>query len=198
MEPALDPESAVSVGRIVGAHGIKGEVKVEPLSDFPERFEAGSRLWLRGQEIRVLRGRGQGRIIILALEGIADRETAEALRDEELYVPAPAPLPEEGVFYRHDLIGLDVVEDGGEKLGKLTDIFSTAANDVYVVRGVRGELLLPAIEDVVKRIDLAAGQIVVELLPGLEFVASASKRPPRPGPAKRRLPSQKTSVEGEL
>src|SRR5215211_2025285 len=168
-EPALDPASAVSVGRVVAAHGLKGEVKVEPMTDFPERFRRGARLWLDGEARRVLRSRWEKTLVCLALEGIEDRDRAEALRGKLLMLPQAASLEESDRYYLHDIVGLRVVDETGSVLGELVDVLSTGANDVYVVRGERGELLLPAIEDVVQEVDVQGGRVIVRLIEGLEF-----------------------------
>jgi 16S rRNA processing protein RimM len=183
--PGFDADSAVTVGRIVGVHGVRGDVKVETLTDFPERFDRSALLWLRGVQRRVERSRWVGRNVYLKLEGIDTRNDAEALRGEELFVAAARDLGGTDVFYQHDLIGLPVEDTDGATLGRLTDILSTGANDVYVVQGERGDLLLPAVEDVVKQIDVAGGRIVVELLPGLEFTAPSIRPNRAPGTRRR-------------
>jgi 16S rRNA processing protein RimM len=107
--------------------------------------------------------------LILYIEGCENRETAESFRGNELMIPTHAaePLPE-GVYYRWQILGLDVMEQGGEKLGTVEDIIETGANDVYIVRGTDPkELLLPAIESVILEVDLEAGQLLVQLPDGL-------------------------------
>jgi 16S rRNA processing protein RimM len=177
--PALDPKSAVSVGRIVASHALRGEIKVQPLTDFPERFERGSQLWLDGSPRTVLAGRWQGNLVYLRLEGINSREEADAVRDKELMVPEPEPL-EEGVFYLHDIMGLSAVDTQGEPLGKLVDVLSTGANDVYVIKGERGELLVPATDEIVQAIDMDNRRLVIDMVPGLEFQAPPKPRVRRP------------------
>ena len=167
--PAFDPSSAVCVGRVLVPHGLRGELKVESLTDFPERFRAGARLWLRGEPRRVRSSRWQGRAAYLQIEGVEDRTAAEALRGEELYVPRAMAIRAPDVYYQHDIVGLRVETSDGETLGGVESIFATGANDVFVVRSEQGELLLPAIDDVIKQVDLEGGRVVVELLPGLEF-----------------------------
>jgi 16S rRNA processing protein RimM len=170
------PEQPVTVGRVLAPHGIRGELKVQPLTDFPERFDAGSRLWLNGQQWVVERGRWAGRGgVILKLRGLDTRNDAETLRDAELTVPEATELKEEGVYYLHDIIGLPVFDAAGEALGKLEEVFNTGSTDVYIVRGDRGELLLPALEDVVTNVDAAGGRIVVDVPEGLEWVKRSNK-----------------------
>jgi 16S rRNA processing protein RimM len=180
----------VSIGRVSSAHGVHGEVKVQPLTDFPERFDAGQTFWLDGKQRVIERSRWQKGTVVLKVEGIETRDAVEALRGHELQVPEPEELPEdEGIYYQHDIIGLKVEDTAGEALGRVTDVLSTGANDVYVVRGPKGEVLLPAVEDVVHEIDVPGGRMVVELLPGLEFTSTARKargKPVNTGPAPQR------------
>lgn len=179
--PQLDPATAVSVGRVVSPHGVKGDVKVVALSDFPERFQTGARVWLKAVPVRIERSRWQGRNVVLKFEGIDDRTAAESIKEEVLFVPEPAKLLEPDVFYQHDIVGMTAVDLEGEELGKVTDIFSTGSNDVYVIDGERGQLLLPALDDVVKSIDLESKKMTVELMEGLEFQGA-------PKPSRRRTP----------
>jgi 16S rRNA processing protein RimM len=178
--PGIDPEKAVAIGRIVAPHGIRGELKVEPLTDFPERFLRGARVWLKGNEHRIEASRRQQHLVYLKLSVIDTRTDAEALRGEELRVPAPTRIEERDVFYQHDIIGLRVEDEAGQALGRVDSIFSTGSNDVYVVRGEQGELLLPAVEDAIRQIDIAGGRIVIEMIPGLEFTRTAAPPPRRP------------------
>ena len=182
----IDPETAVAIGRISSIHGIKGELRVMPLTDFPERFDQGVQVWLDGVPLRVRRRRWQGKEMILSLEGIDTRDAADALRGKELMAPSPKPL-EEGVFYQHDIVGLRAVTREGEVLGRISDVLSTGSNDVYVVVGDRGELLLPALEGVVHEIDVTNGRMVVEVIEGLEFTRAASPRVRKPTGEERRL-----------
>jgi 16S rRNA processing protein RimM len=178
------PDEPIVVGRVTTAHGIKGEVKVEVLTDFPERFERGNKLWLNGVERTIEQGRPQGRGIILKLRGIDTRNDAEALRGQELTVPELAELEEEGVYYLHDLIGLRVKDNTGAELGNLFEVITTGGTDVYVIRGAKGELLLPALDDVVTNIDLTERAITVHVPEGLEF----QKPSPAPGTRRRARP----------
>jgi len=175
----LDPETAVTVGRVIVAHGIRGEIKVAPLTDFPQRFEAGSRLWLDGTPHTVERGRWQNRNVILKLSGIDTRNQAEALHGKDLLAAEATPIAEEDVYYLHDILGARVEDAAGQALGELVEVLSTGSNDVYVVRGERGELLLPALDDVILKVDVKARRIVVEIPDGLEFTPPGPARPPK-------------------
>jgi 16S rRNA processing protein RimM len=108
--------------------------------------------------------------LILRIEGCEDRETAEAFRGSELLIPTPdvEPLPD-GVYYRWQILGLEVKEQAGRTLGTITDILETGANDVYIVRGDdERELLLPAIKEVIIEVNLENGHLLVRLPDGLE------------------------------
>ena len=168
--PDFDPSRAVDVGRIGPAHGIKGELRVESLSDFPDRFRRGARLWLDGRPLLIESSRLQGQTVLLKLEGIDDRNTAETLRGKILQTPELHTIYTAGTYFQHDIVGLETVTESGEVLGRVISVLETGANDVYLVKGERGELLLPAIEDVIKQVDVRNGKLVVDVLPGLEFI----------------------------
>jgi 16S rRNA processing protein RimM len=149
------------VGRVLGAHGTKGALRVESLSDVPGRFAPGAAVWLQAVR-RVIQSCAPGRGgLVLKLEGIDDRKTAEQMKDEVLEVPESErpPLPP-GSYYTDELIGLTVVDPEGRLIGTLDEVLETGANDVYVVRGPQGETLLPAVDDVVLEIDLERRRMV--------------------------------------
>lgn len=164
------------IGKITRPHGLRGEVKVMPTTDFPERFEDMTSVIVETptgirSRYNIDSVRYQSGFVIIHFEGVDDVDAAERLRDSNLLVTRDelVPLPE-GHYYVFDLIGLDVITEEGEKLGKLTDVFRTGANDVYVVKPDENssrEYLLPAIRDVVKKIDVPGGRMIVHLLPGL-------------------------------
>jgi 16S rRNA processing protein RimM len=151
---------------------LRGELSCELLTDFPERFARTDELLVGDppRPFRLERHRLEPQRVVVKLRGIDDREAAEGLRGALLQVPADTAtaLPE-GSFYWHQIVGLRVEDVGGRELGRVAEILATGSNDVYIVRPAEGrELLLPAIKDVVKAIDLEQGVMVVELLPGLE------------------------------
>lgn len=169
------PAGYLAVGQIVGAHGLYGELKVEAYSDFPDRFAPGATLFLGEdlEKVQVTSMRPHKTTLLVQLEAIDDRNEAEEVRGLWLYVPeAEAGELEEGQYWIHDIIGLQVVTVDGTQIGKITDIVATGANDVYVVRPAgkinQGrDVLLPAIADVVERVDLEQGTMVIRLLEGL-------------------------------
>jgi len=182
MAEEYDPKTAVTVGRVIAAHGIRGEVKVEPHTDFPERFKPGARLWLAGAAMQIETARRTLNLFQIKFEGIDDRTQAEALRGKELQAPPLSSLGE-GTYYHHQIIGMGVEDENGAVLGRVADVFATGSNDVYVVRGDRGDLLLPATDEVIRRIDVERGSMTVEVLEGLEWEKPRHER--RKTPASR-------------
>ncbi|MBE9502374.1 MAG: 16S rRNA processing protein RimM [Dehalococcoidia bacterium] len=162
-----DPQFIV-VGRVVAPWGIKGEVKVEAMTDFPDRFSPGEEVHIDGCPLSIERSRWHKGRVILKLATVDSLEAAESLRGRWLEIPQSKlrPLPQDQ-YYQFQLTGLEVWTTEGKLLGRIVDILPTGSNDVYVVRGEHGELLIPAIEDVVKSVELETGRVVVELIPGL-------------------------------
>ena len=157
----------VAVGRVLGAWGVRGDLKVEPLAP-PATFKPGHAVYLAGTEYPIERSRRTERLLYLKLTGIDDRERAADERGRYLQVPEAAlDPPGEDTYYWYQLIGLHVVSTTGEELGEISEIITTGGNDVFVVRGPRGELLIPAIDDVVQEIDIAAARMLIAPIPGL-------------------------------
>jgi 16S rRNA processing protein RimM len=148
---------------------VRGALKCRLVTDFPDRFRPGTQLVLGSQTHTLERATVQGGFVYLQFADLADRTTAEQFRGAEVLVRRQdaVRLPD-GQFYWHQVIGLRVeIAGSGETLGTVIDILETGANDVYVVGGRRGEVLIPAIKDVVKDIDPSAGRILIEPLPGM-------------------------------
>ena len=182
-EPPAGTPGYVAVGRILGTWGLHGDLKVESLTDFPQRFAPGGRVCLGGVAHVIERCRWQRGNALLKLAGIDSTTAAEALRHGLLEVPEDELHPlGEGEYYHFQILGLEVRTTTGEVLGRVEQIISTGSNDVYVVRGARGEVLVPAVDDVVKNVDPAAGQIEVEAVEGLLPAKRRTKRPDRPVP----------------
>lgn len=167
------------VGRLHKPHGLKGEVQMGVMTDFPERLKPGVKVFVgeghEEMEIQSLRDHGGGLLVRFA--GTEGREDVEGLRNKMVYVRADdRPKLPEGEYYQHEIIGLDVVSDEGQVLGALVEILETGANNVYVVRDKTGnELLLPAIDEVVLGIDLRKGRIRVHVLDGLRGMGKSTK-----------------------
>ncbi|HEX8997320.1 MAG TPA: ribosome maturation factor RimM [Ktedonobacterales bacterium] len=171
-DTATTPDDWAQVGEIVGVFGVHGELKVRPLSDFPERFSVGGALYLgdKHEPHTITSARLRPGSHILALSGIESATDAERLRGQRLYVPASelAPLASDQ-FYQHDMLGLKVEHINGAALGVIVDILNTGASDIYVVRDetTGAEHMLPAVKEFIKQVDLAAGVVRVEPIPGL-------------------------------
>lgn len=159
------------IGKLRKPHGLRGELLMEVLTDFPERFRPGMRVYVgssyRPMLINNLRWHRSA--LLITFRGYNTRDQVDDLRNQMVHVHAKDihPLPE-GEFYRHQILGMRVFSDSGEQLGTVTDILETGANDVCVVRPESGpEILLPVIESVILDIDMAMDKMVVHLLPGL-------------------------------
>jgi len=186
------PENAGSyfeIGKIIGARGIKGELRVYPTTDDPSRFallgevtlelpppgraavhspaDAASHKSAPAPVRRVCAvesARVHQGIVLLKLAGVDDMTAAEKLRGASVWIPPEKALPlDKDEYYVRDLIGLEVVTDEGEALGRLTDVLHTGANDVYAV----GKLLIPAIKDCVLDVDVPGRKMTVALMEGL-------------------------------
>jgi len=143
---------------------------VEIITDFPDRFSLLRKVYLGPKAVPfALEGfRLHGGAALLKLEGCHDRAAVEKLRGQWVQIPIEEAMPlEKDEYYEHQIVGLAVWTAAGEQLGTVDEIISTGANDVYVVRGERREILIPAIEDVVLEINLTQGRLVVELMEGL-------------------------------
>ena len=161
------------VGQIVNTNGLKGLLKINPFTDDITRFEKLKTIFIEHKkellEFEIESVRYQKKQVLLKLKGIDTIEEAEKYREDYLKINRnkEEKLPE-NTYYIVDLIGLDIYTENGELLGKLDDIFSTGSNDVYVVKNSEGkQILLPAISDVIKNIDLEQKKIVVNLIEGL-------------------------------
>ncbi len=158
------------VGRVLRPHGLDGSLRIRPLSDNPKRFLVGESLTVAGRSWTVASFRATpGDQALLGLEGLSDPASARALTGEWLYAaidPADALPP--GEYYHYQLIGLSVATDEGEALGTIREILTTGSNDVYVVdSGSGSDILLPAISQVIKHVDLESGAMLVHLIDGL-------------------------------
>lgn len=167
-----DGQDWVAVGEVTAPFGMRGELKVRPLTDFPERFAQTSTLYVGDDHTphAVEAARIQGAQVILRLAGVESIEAAETLRGATLWIPAAEllPLPPD-TYYLHDLIGLRVRHVDGRALGVVSDVLTGLGNDLLVVREPESgaETLLPAVKEFIKRVDVAGGELLVEPVPGL-------------------------------
>jgi 16S rRNA processing protein RimM len=171
----VEPQRLV-VGRIVTAHGIVGECAVEVLSDAPERFAPGASLDAGDPEdeavlrvLTVVKSRQHQKKLLVKFREVTDRNGAEALRGTLLSIPAVEAVPtEEGRFYPHQLEGMAVVNESGVRLGTLHEVLANPASDIWVVRTPQGRrVMVPAVTEFVRDVDLSSGRIVLAPIGGM-------------------------------
>lgn len=153
------------IGRVLKAHGVRGGLRVEPLTDFPDRFNPGRQVTVEGRLLTISRSQQSDEGLIVTFAGIEDREQAAALRGAYITVPLDdaRPLPADR-YYHFQLVGLTVVDSrGGGTLGTVREVLSYPANDVLLVTGAGGERLVPMVSSVILKVDLDVGQITVDL-----------------------------------
>lgn len=161
------------IGQIVNTFGIKGQVKVTPFTDDIHRFDELKKVILeknkKVQEREIEKVTYHKNMVLIKFKGIEDINMAETLRNSYLKIKREdaKELPED-TYYIADLLGLAVYTEDGEYLGKVDDIYSTKANDVYVVKDEEGkQILLPGTKEVIQKVDLEKETITVHLLEGL-------------------------------
>lgn len=157
----------VIMGKIVAAHGIKGWVKIQTYTEYLDSL-LDYDTWYIGKEeawrpVEVLEAEVHSKVLVARLEGVDDRTAAERYKGQLIAVPrSELPEEEEGEYYWSDLIGLKVLNLAGEELGTVDTLMETGANDVLVVKGGSGELLIPFIESVIGKVDLEQKTIRVD------------------------------------
>jgi 16S rRNA processing protein RimM len=163
----------ITIGKAVKPFGVKGEMKIEPMTDFPERFKDLRRVYLvspQGAELvcEIRSVRYAGGAPLLVFSGYESPEKAKALNGWLVKVPEEeaVPLPE-GVYYWFELIGMEVVTESGEALGAIVDIFETGSNDVYVLKQGEKEIYIPATREVIRQVDKMARRMVIHVTEGL-------------------------------
>ena len=191
------PAKWIAIGRVVGAFGVRGQLKVVPTGNSPKRFQRLKRLYLGQTQVHceIEHHQLRGSEVLLKLKGIDTRESAVAQRYDYLYLPESEALelaPNE--HFIHQIVGLQVHTEEGELLGSVEDVIKTGANDVYVVRGPQWEVLVPALKSVIRTINLGSGNLTVVLPRGL---LDTTKRPSVGQSRKRRHRSPSTSAGEE-
>ena len=167
-------EQYFEIGKITGTHGIRGTMSVFPTTEDPFRFERLKEIIveIRGKRetFHIQKVAFHKQFVLLTVKEITDINVAELYKNGRILIPDAMAIPlGEDEYYNRDLYGLKVVTEEGEELGEITEIFPTGSNDVYVVKkdGKGKELLLPAIKDCIKNVDLENGVMTVKLLEGL-------------------------------
>ena len=163
----------LEIGQVVNIFGIKGMIKVKPFTENIKRFDKLTKIYIKKKntekEYEIEEVKYHKNMVLIKLKGIDTVEEAEKLRDGYLQVDRKDEEPlEEGTYYIVDMIGLEVYTDDENILGKLEDIYNTGSNDIYVVKNEqRKQILLPAISEVIQKIDMENKKIIVHLIEGL-------------------------------
>ncbi|GAA0298936.1 16S rRNA processing protein RimM [Gracilibacillus halotolerans] len=164
----------LNVGKIVNTHGVRGEVRIIRITDFEERFEVGTELWIRKQTGELIKAeidshRKHKNFDLVRFKGWDNINDVEHLKGSMLLVSKEnLGKLEEGEFYYFQIIGLEVYTVTDEYIGKVKEILSPGANDVWVVKAKSGkEYLIPYIDDIVKQVDIEGGRTIIEPMEGL-------------------------------
>ena len=168
-EPPFDGAQPVIVGHIFSVHGRSGAVRAKVLSDVPHRFDVGRELHIRGVPYVITSSTpARAGQLILKFQGVDFPAAAEHLVDAPVTIPqGSVPSLPEGEYFHFQLLGLRVLTEEGEDLGQVCEILETGSNDVYLVSGGSGELLVPALVEVVREVRVSEGLMVVRLPEGL-------------------------------
>lgn len=161
-----------TIGKVVAPFGLRGEMKVFLLTDIPDRFGHLERVFVGAEHkaygVQAVRPY-KGDVVILKLREVGDATRAEMMRNKEITIPLSelASLPE-NAYYQHDILGMEVETVRGQNVGRIVDFIETGSNDVYVVEGAGGkQILIPAIKDVVKQVDLRRRMMYIDPIAGL-------------------------------
>lgn len=162
----------IAIGKIVKTHGTQGFLKAVAYSENPERFQNLKVVYLEQEEgVRgyIVEAVETGRdFVLLKLRGINSREQAKKLVRMELLLPENQKInPPDDTYFIHDLIGLSVFDIHDNYLGKIVEVYQGAGNDVYEVRGERKKILIPAVSEFVKQVDLENKKVIVKLIEGM-------------------------------
>ena len=165
--PAAIADDHVVVGVIIGAWGLRGDVKVETHSDYPDRFVPGGVVYLHDERCVILRVHNHKVGHVVGLDTVPDRTSAERLRGKTLTIPA-SELPglDDDTFFYFDIIDMAVRTTSGDDLGRIEEILSTGGNDVYIVRGSGKDILIPAVREYIVEVDVEREIMTVSLPEG--------------------------------
>ena len=160
------------IGYVLKPQGLKGEIKVNPVSPDPERFKSLGKVYLKNDTVQtylVEKVRISNKFVYLKFKDVDSREEAELLRDCEILID-----PDERIrlsadeYFIHDLLECQIFTQEGELLGTLVDVWQSSSNDIYVVKNQVGEeILVPAIKDVIKNVDIETKKIIIQLIEGM-------------------------------
>lgn len=166
-------EEYLKLGQIINTHGVRGEVKIFPLTDDIKRFKKLKFVFMKSgkeyEKVNIESLKYVKQFPVIKLEGVSTMNDAEKLKQQYIYINREnaVKLPKDTYFIA-DLIGLKVITEENEEIGIIEDVFSTGSNDVYQVKSSEGkEILIPAIKDVIKSVDIEQGFVKITLLEGL-------------------------------
>jgi 16S rRNA processing protein RimM len=163
----------IAIGQIVRSNGIRGEVRLNLLTDHPERLQQLTHVWVgpeenRARQLAVERVRLHRHQAVLKLKSIESRDAADSLKEQFVFIHEQQALPlANGSYFIHEIVGMQVTTDEGRNLGTVEEVWQMPANDVWVVRRNGEEILLPAIRDVIRSVDRQQRAIVIHALEGL-------------------------------
>lgn len=162
---AKENKHFIVIGRVGAPHGIKGLVRIVPLTDFPERFDALKTVYIKRVLREVIDVEHHGDKLLMRFKGFETREVAAQLTGELLEVPREEAVPlSDEEYYTFDIIGLAVRDMDGISHGEITQVLKTGSNDVYVARDAQGkELLIPALKAVVREISVEGGYLTIDM-----------------------------------
>ena len=162
----MEKQAYIDAGKIVNTHGVRGELRVEVWLDSPALLKRCGRVFLGGEEKKIVSAREHKGFLIAQLEGVTDVNAAQALKNRVVQIArADARLPR-GAYFLQDIIGASVVDESGAEIGKLTEVIENPSQRVYVVRG-ETEHLIPAVPAFILDTDADAGVITVRLIEGM-------------------------------
>ncbi len=166
--PAEPREGYTAVGRILKPHGLKGEIRVEAFNPAAPNLQPGRTVYINSVRSKILRARADRGAWIVQVSGFSGRDAVEGLRGLLLEArDADVSRDDADSYFIHELIGLRVITNTGEELGRISEVLQSGAADVYVIRDGAREVLIPAIGEVVDSIDLGAGEMRITPLAGL-------------------------------
>lgn len=162
----MEKNTYIEAGRIINTHGIAGEVKIEVWLDSPRFMRKFKRLFINGGEVAMLSSREHKGFLLAKLEGVEDVNAAMALKGKTIHIHREDARLPRGHYFLQDIMGARVVDENGNEVGILTDIFETPASRIYVVKGER-EHLIPAVPEFILSTDADNGIITVHLIEGM-------------------------------
>lgn len=158
----------MEVGKIVNTHGIRGEIKIQPWCDSPDFLLDFDAYYINNTPYQVLSSRVHKFCVLATLKGVTDVNQAMALKNKIISIDRTNVALPEGRYFIADLVGLDVFEESTDTcIGKLTDVLTLPAHDVYVIQGEK-EYMIPAVGEFIKDTNLSLKRITVKLIPGME------------------------------